>query len=173
MQIQEIVREDFEEIYALVRTTFPQEECYPYAYHQKAFQREDLFGRKYIVDGEIKAFTTGFRQKGYLFLDYFAVDKNLRGHGLGGQFFKQVIESANCPVIIEVELPETDIAKRRIGFYQRLGFQLNTFTYRMPLISDGFGDTPLYIMSYPNPIPDNDCQALVNDIYQNVYRVKK
>ncbi len=172
MQILEIKNNDFEEIYSLVRTTFPKEECYPYDYHYKALMRPSFFGRKLVLDNKIKAFVTGFQQKNYLFLDYFAVDKNLRGQGIGGKFLKKVIESVQCPVILEVELPETEMAKRRIVFYERLGFQLNTYPYRMPLIAEGFGDTPLYIMSYPLALAKKEFDILSQDIYCHVYQTK-
>lgn len=171
MDYQTIQKEDFEEIYALVTTIFPKEECYPYDYHQENFNRDGFFGKKLVKDGKIITFVTGYQQQDYLFLDYFAVDKALRGHGIGQAFLKQVIEDANTFVILEVELPTDDLKQRRIHFYQRLGFHLNTYAYKMPKIAKDFGDTPLYIMSYPTTISENDFDPLKNNLYRQVYRV--
>lgn len=165
-----ITASDFTKIYTLIRETFPQEECYPYDFHQKAFQRDDFFGRKLVSEGEIVAFVTGFQRNDYLFLDYFAVDQKLRGQGIGSAFFRSVIEQAQTPVLLEVELPEDQLKTRRIQFYERLGFCLNTYSYKMPEIAPGFGNTPLYLMSYPHAIPDHTFPALQQDIESHIYQ---
>ena len=54
-----------------------------------------------------------------LFLEHFAVNPALRSQGLGGRILEELKKQTDCPLVLEAELPETDWARRRLGFYAR------------------------------------------------------
>ncbi len=53
------------------------------------------------------------------YVEHLAVSPALRGLGTGGR----IIDMLPARVILEVELPETEEARRRIAFYERHGFR--------------------------------------------------
>ena len=65
--------------------------------------------------------------EGLMFLENFAVDAGLRGRGIGARMLEYVWEHWKKPMLLEVEPPEGDMQRRRIGFYERNGFCLNDF----------------------------------------------
>ena len=79
------------------------------------------------------------------------------------------MQEADTPVILEVEPPETEIARRRIGFYQRLGLYLNDFPYTQPSMQKDQPPIPLKIMSWPEKVEENTFRSWQKRIYQAVY----
>ncbi len=68
------------------------------------------------------------------YIEHFAVDPDCRNGGLGGKILQKVIEDTDMRICLEVELPETEMAARRIGFYERNGFYYNDYFYMQPPI---------------------------------------
>ncbi|MEG2177319.1 MAG: hypothetical protein RRY15_00380 [Bacteroidales bacterium] len=82
----------------------------------------------------------------FIYLGHFAIAEDFRNHKLGGQFLSNFLKDTSKPVILEVELPDTDLAVRRIGFYERLGLKLYTKSYMQPAYSPSLQSIPLYLM---------------------------
>lgn len=58
----------------------------------------------------------------FVFLEHFAVDPARRSGGIGGQMLDAMLAHCGKRACLEAELPETELAARRIGFYERHGF---------------------------------------------------
>jgi hypothetical protein len=81
-----------------------------------------------------------------------------------------VFKAVNNNVLIEVELPETEMARRRIGFYKRLGFcPHHDIEYIQPPYSDGLSPLPLMLMTHGN-VDMSDWQRTVAPMLREVYR---
>lgn len=164
---------DFDEIYGLMETSFPDIE------HRDKEGQKDLFNddayQVWIVrqdDGTLGGFLTTWVFDSFRFAEHFAVNPSLRGHGLGKEMLMDWLDSSSLPAILEVELPENEIARRRIGFYERLGFRLNTFAYLQPPMQKGKDDLPLYIMSYPAALTAEDFMPWKEILYTRVYKTR-
>lgn len=107
-----------------------------------------------------------------VFLEHFAVRSALRGHGLGSQILTFVREHWQKPVLLEVEPPDGPLEQRRIRFYQRNGYHLSTFPYRMPCLQGDGAPVPLRLMSCPQPLTDDDARKLTLRLYDEVYAGK-
>jgi GNAT superfamily N-acetyltransferase len=106
---------------------------------------------------------------GWMFLRYFVVDQHVRGQGLGGIMWDQLmarLRQDGYPLLVwDVEDPdepgtdpdEVRIRRRRIAFYQRHGGQL------LPIAGYGnpHGDdwTPMRLMAAPTAGPAGDGAA--------------
>lgn len=162
---------DFKEIYDLMETSFPDDE------HRSEEGQRALFldpaYRVWIVrtdDNALGGFLSTWEFEGFRFAEHFAVNPSLRGHGLGKEMLTAWLSASPLPAVLEVELPQTDIARRRIGFYKRIGFHLNTFPYIQPPMQKGKNELPLYIMSWPSPVTEEDFAPLKKLIYSRVYK---
>ena len=96
------------------------------------------------------------------FLEYFAVDPQLRSGGIGSallQYFAETLRSDKhaAGLIFEVETdegPEAEQNRRRIRFYVKNGATLiDHLEYRMPVLS-GEGTIPMKLMWLPLNKPD-------------------
>ena len=107
----------------------------------------------------------------FLFVEHFAVSEPRRGNGIGGTLMKAYISEAMRPVILEVEADDSPIARRRIAFYQRLGFTLSTFGYEQPCLQGGESHIPLLLMHSPAFVSDELLQQAREQIFRIVYRI--
>ena len=72
-------------------------------------------------------------------------------------------------VVLEVELPEDSLKKRRIGFYERHGFTFNEYPYIQPPMGEDRHEIPLRIMSAPEPLSEDEFQSVRTELYESVY----
>lgn len=161
---------DFDKLYDLIERSFPSDEYRPYE-EQKALFDNPIYAVFAQYDGKaLAAFIAAWEFEEFVFLEHFAVEPSKRNGGLGGAFLTEVVEQFQKPVCLEVELPDTELAARRIRFYERKQFVLNGYDYFQPPISKGRNPLPLRVMSYRSPL---NAQAFLNVrdlLYDKVYR---
>lgn len=169
--LQELNRADFEKVYALMDESFPPDEHRPCG-EQKALLDDEAY-RILVLhapDGEVQGFFAVWEFDAFLFVEHFAVNPAFRNGGVGSKMLAELLETAGKPVCLEVELPETEMARRRIGFYQRSGFVLNPYPYIQPSISAGRNPLPLAIMSAPRAIGPEEFEEFRRLVYARVYK---
>lgn len=122
-----------------------------------------------IKDGDLPVgIAILFDIRKYFFLEYIAIDKNLRGLKYGTSIMEE-LKKKYKNIVLEVEEPESsDVAQRRVEWYKKIGFILNEGEYMMPSLGDSKRPVPLKIMS-EIPIVGADFEELKNMIYKNVY----
>ena len=58
---------------------------------------------------------------GFTYVEHFAIQPELRGSGLGGRVMEKLMGQGK-PVVLEIDPPVDETARRREGFYRRVGF---------------------------------------------------
>ena len=81
---------------------------------------------------EIDGFLSAWEFDDILFFEHFAVSSKVRNGGIGGRMLREVLAKVNKMTCLEVELPEGELEKRRISFYERNGFCYNSYPYTQP-----------------------------------------
>lgn len=172
--LERLYENDFDDIYAIMKDSFPADEMRGYDAQKALFGRKEYFafGVK-ENDGSLAAFITMWKFSDFTYGEHFAVSQDLRGSGMGGRIINEAAKIAEKRFCFEVEPPETDIAKRRIAFYERNGFILNDFHYIQPPLSESTESLRLMIMSYGKMLTDMEFQAIKNTVYRNVYGVSE
>ena len=109
----------------------------------------------------------------FIYAEHFAIDSKTRGAGYGAEVLRNFLGQTSKPVVLEVEKPEDDFSRRRIGFYERLGLRLwSDFHYIQPPYDDKKKPMELLLMSY-GPLDMNKLFGEVRDIlHTQVYGVK-
>ena len=81
---------------------------------------------------------------------------------------RHLTEGVSPSVLLEVEMPETDFARRRIGFYERNGFRVrDEFKYIQPPYSPGQPSLELLLMTHGDvPLRSSlDLAEMLSDVY--------
>lgn len=162
-------KSDFPAVYKIMLEAFP-----PSERRNEQGQRSLMENRFYKVylrksEEQITAFLAVWEFPEINFIEHFAVDGNLRGSGIGKKMLAEYLSGSVKPVFLEVEPPENEIAHRRIGFYERLGFRLNDFPYFQPALQKGQEPVPLKIMTYPEPVSEKDFMRYKKTAFKNAY----
>jgi len=164
---------DFDKMYDIMKVSFPKDEFRPYD-GQKALLKEDAYRIYAYPDHEgdrIKGFVTVWEYENIAFLEHLAVNPTYRNGGIGSTILKELADKIQKMLCLEVELPETEIAKRRIGFYERNGYFLNEYPYLQPALAEGQEPVPLLIMTTRRPINDQEFEEIKHLLYSKVYKV--
>jgi ribosomal protein S18 acetylase RimI-like enzyme len=104
------------------------------------------------------------------FIEHFAINKSFQGQGIGSKVLNQLQKKLTSSVILETELPNNELAIRRINFYTRLGFHICEEEYLQPAYDKNKKTVKMSLMSYPDKINHPDFIAIRNKLYKEVYR---
>ncbi|WP_299432328.1 GNAT family N-acetyltransferase [uncultured Maribacter sp.] len=109
----------------------------------------------------------GFKTLKYV--DHFATSTQQRNKGFGKLILENFIEASNKPILLEVELPNSSINKRRIKFYERIGFKLNQHYYEVPASKKGQKPLQLLLMSYPYILTAKDVKDFTDKCHPLIF----
>lgn len=164
-------KEEFDKVFEIMEKAFPLSERRNYA-NQKALLGHPRYKISvYKQEEDILGFMATWEFETFHFVEHFAVDSKARGLGIGSLMIKEFLEETSKEVFLEVELPETDYAKRRIGFYERIGFHFNAYKYLQPPLQEGQAFLPLRVMSYPAAIGQKALDEFRKAVYKEVYGI--
>ena len=172
MVLTQLGKEDFEKVWGIMEDSFPPSE------RREKERQYGLFEKKeYRIYGAVEADTLlGFLAVWdlgeFTFLEHFAVAQRARNRGLGGQMLGQLKEQKKRQIILEVELPEEELAQRRIRFYERNGFFYNEYPYMQPAMSADTEAIPLRIMSTVDHLTKAGYLAVREALYRMVYETE-
>ncbi len=171
--LQQLSIKNFNEMFALMESSFPSDERREKQQQKDLFSIPEFTAYGFIEESKLIAFITLWNFKDFTYIEHFAVDSTMRSRGLGGKILNEVLSMHEKPVCLEAELPETEIARRRIEFYRRNGFFTNDFPYFQPPYSKGKNPVELKIMTSQRSITMQEFELLKSILYQNVYQKQK
>ena len=172
MMLYKMRRDEFEKVFDLMVEAFPVDERRTFDEQKELLCNPifDIYVCKDSDDGEIRGFISVYRFDKFTFVEHFAVNPKYRNLGLGHEILSNLIVCFG-KLLLEVEPPETEQAKRRIGFYERNGFYLNDYPYIQPPISKGTNRIPLLLMATGDKLSENEYIEAKSTLYKYVYNV--
>lgn len=163
--LQRINETNFPEIYRIMQASFSDDEYRPYDEQLVLFEEPEY--RIYYMPA---GFLAVWEFESFIYIEHFAVDPALRNSGTGSAMLQELVKQYQKPICLEVELPEDELTRRRIGFYERNGFVFNEYPYIQPPISKGKSPVPLRIMTYGSAITQDTFEEMKRVLYQRVYK---
>lgn len=138
----------YDEAMGLYQKSFP-----PHEQRQADCQGKIMDTRDYhfdlIYDQDVFAGLILYWQTdSFLYVEHFCIDPKLR-NGKYGQRALELLKEKGQTIILEIDPPVDEMAKRRQGFYQRAGFSVNDFSHVHPPYCRGNRGHSLVVMSWP------------------------
>ena len=120
--------------------------------------------------GQPVGFFTCWQFPDFWYGEHFAVSPLYRNNGYGAVIMAAVLDYIeHKPLVLEVEMPDDELAQRRIGFYQRQGFQLwDECPYEQPPYHPEDESLPMYLMVH-GPLTPEAFPAVCTLIHREVY----
>ncbi|TWP22732.1 GNAT family N-acetyltransferase [Apibacter muscae] len=107
----------------------------------------------------------------FIFVEHFAVCSKHRNKGYGSKILNSIKSKVSKPIILEVELPIEEMAKRRIIFYEREGFTLwDKVNYNQPSYYNDGKSYPMKLMALGKLSENSDSQNIINLIHTIPYK---
>lgn len=164
-------REQARALLELMEVSFPENER-----RERSRQRLLFIHPLYRVatveeDGQLLGFLSFWTLKGFTFFEHLAVAPAARNRGIGGRLIDWAQAHLPAPFVLEVELPEEEMSRRRVGFYQRHGLILDGHFYeQMPYRAED-RPLPMRLMSWPLALDDDAFLTCRREIYRYVYEM--
>lgn len=150
----------YPDVRAIYESSFPVEEQRGLLLQRAAWSDEG-YELLAIVQGESVIGLLGvWHLEEGVFLEHLAMAKEVRGKGIGSRLLGDYLATiGEATVILEVDPPCDEISRRRVCFYERLGFFLTDHDHvQLPFRKED-GPLTLRIMSYPHPISKEQYEA--------------
>lgn len=167
-----MLQEQFDQVYDIMKQSFPEAE-----YREYSQQLKLLSNSRYLLltekneQNEVIAFLAGWEFETFRYVENIAVSPGIRGGGIGKRLMERFMKRSALPIVLEVELPEDSLKRRRIGFYERLGFHLEEAAYVQPPLRAGQQPLSLRIMSYPEHLTPSQFEEVRDVLYREVYGI--
>ena len=166
MDIIKATLSDFDVIFSEIEKNFIPDERRDYEDALRLFKEGKYEIIQFLIGGEKVGFITVWHISDFVFAEHFVIFEKYRNKGLGAKALDK-LKNTFSKIVLEAEMPETDIAKRRLAFYTRCGFIRNKQKYFQPAYRDSSSEVPLVIMSYPASLDNFDFATEL--IRQRVY----
>lgn len=174
MELTKIALSEFDEIYADMKTQFPEKELKPTEYMKKILSGGGYSAQKAVCGNDAVGYIIVCECGKNLFAEYLAVFKKFHSHGFGSSIIKALKnaypESSGCYFEVEHQSTEDPNTGRRIAFYERLGCRLLTKDYFLPYPG---GDMPmnLYYLPYKerDSIPYDEVLSDLTAVFPIIY----
>lgn len=153
--------------------SFPEAERRDFALVRNLLAREPKFFFQVVLrDGSYVGFITSWRFENYTYAEHFAIDPAARNGGIGAKALQLFLDSCQMPVVLEVEMPTDEMSRRRIGFYERIGFVLDDHYYQQPPYRPNGEWLEMKLMAYGELDLLHTFEQVKTDIHTYVYGVK-
>lgn len=158
----------------LLLSAFPQEERRELDLQRDFTDNNSSFYNNIVLgeNAQPVGFITYWDFDDFFYVEHFAISPDARNGGYGKKVLEALHQKLGKPVVLEVEMPEDEMSKRRIGFYNRMGYVVWEKDYKQPPYRAGDGFLPMYIMALGDLNPEKDFERVVERLYKEVYLVK-
>ena len=154
--------------------SFPEAERRAFSLVRELVKDEPRFTVYTLFKDQVYAgFITAWSFGTFIYVEHFAIDASARNGGIGGESMKQFMALCDAPVVLEVEMPTEEMSKRRIGFYERLGYVLDDHVYFQPPYRQGEPLLEMRLMTYGAIDLKQSFEEVKNCIHRYVYGVNE
>lgn len=176
MEFQKILNANnhtFREVWKIYDESFPLDERRD-SEQQSELLRDSNYSFFSIIQNRLPIGLLGVWQfSEFDFIEHFAISKSLRNNNLGSEAIKEYSKRITKTLILETERPDTNqMTERRIQFWQRNGFKLNSYDYIQPPYSSKKSPLPMYLMSNPTQLSEGEFESVRANIHKVVYNLK-
>lgn len=163
-----------EQVKHTYEASFPANERRDFALLRELVKENPYFRMYALLRGETYVgFLTAWRFETFVYIEHFAIDEAARCGGIGAEAMRQFLASVALPVVLEVELPADELSRRRVGFYERLGFALDTHTYFQPPYHPGDEPLEMRLMYVGNVNMKEGFESVRKQLHREVYGVNE
>jgi len=157
----------FTQVDSLYESAFPLHEKRNHAAKVRAFNHANYQLQAWFDDAQFVGMIGVWDFGDYSYIEHLAVNDQLRGQGYGKQMLSQFLQQSP-QTILEIDPLTTEIAHKRLRFYQSLGFQVNHFAHYHPTYHANIADHELIVLSYPRQLDQQQYQRFFADLCHEV-----
>lgn len=168
IRIQSPEDQYFDRVWEIYRYSFPVYEQRTFDHQLAAFRSELYHLDVYVEEGHVVGFIGYWVFPDYAYIEHYAMAKELRGEGYGTEILKKFLaKQGDKVVILEIDPVVDEVSKRRLHFYQNIGFQESPFRHKCPTYQPDEEEGELWILTYPVEV----CCEFYDKFYNDLHHV--
>ena len=171
INLKPVTDEKFSSVYKRLIDAFPYEERRDERDEKKCFLKSQFNFCEITDDGESVGLIVFWVFSKFLFVEHIAINKEIRSKGYGSKTFELLKSQYKLPIILEAESPETEMQKKRIKFYENLGFKINCYDYTQPSYHNA-ESVPLMVLSFPQFLNEKEFEEFFKTTREIVYGIE-
>ena len=171
INLKPVTDENFSLVYKRLIDAFPYEERRDERDEKKCLLKSQFNFCEITDDGESVGLIVFWVFSKFLFVEHIAINKEIRSKGYGSKTFELLKSQYKLPIILEAESPETEMQKKRIKFYENLGFKINCYDYTQPSYHNA-ESVPLQILSFPQLFSESEFEEFFKTTREIVYGIE-
>ncbi|MDO8898836.1 MAG: GNAT family N-acetyltransferase [Bacteroidales bacterium] len=165
---------DFDAISALYISAFPSDERREIDVLKKMINHHSEMAFYVIsLNEHFAGFLILWHFEKFLYVEHLAIKDDLRNNGIGKKIFALMKQIFIGTILLEVEPPLDELSKRRIGFYEGVGFRVVLKKYLQPAYAKNKKSIPMWVLSNNDRISENDLLEFITTIRLIVYEQPK
>jgi len=157
----------FEKAWQIYEDSFPQEEKRTLKEQLKLFNKKSFTMLCYVEDEIVLAILFYWQIQRYTYLEHFAVNSTQRGRSYGSKILQEFIDN-NQNIILEIEPIIDEITKKRLDFYERFDFRVNTHIHFQVPFRKNDQKLKLLFLSHKKVLSDNQYTTLYQMMLQEM-----
>lgn len=147
----------WEQAWRLYVSSFPEHERRTLDSHVNALTNSDFHVEAAIDGDNLLAILFYWTFGGYdIYIEHIAVNPHMRGRRIGSSVLRDLAaRNPRATIILEIDPPLDETSKRRLLFYEKLGFCDTGFIFKHPSYRTRGRCHDLLILSYPARIQED------------------
>lgn len=161
----------FRELYSI---SFPIFEQRSEEQQEAAFTCPEYHLTAYETSGVFTGFISYWEFDGYIYIEHFAINRELRGKGYGSKILHDFTTSGTTKIVLLEIDPVTDkVSEARLRFYEKNGFFENPYPHTHPPYRNGYKAHPLAVLTTRRRITEKEYRLFYKELTDIVMRHKK
>jgi len=117
------------------------------------------------IDGDnLVSFIAYWDFKDYVYIEHLAVNPELRGRNKGSELLEDFAEMISKTIILEIDPPINDTAKKRLKFYEKLGYEINSYIHFHPAYKEELTPHELVVLSLNRKLTKDEYYDFYSDL---------
>ncbi len=153
----------FETVWEIYQYSFPEFEKRTPEHQCTAFRNDRYHLDVYLVRNQPVGFIAYWVFEDYTYIEHYAMARESRGKGYGSRILEEFLgRTEGKTVVLEIDPLTDEISRRRLTFYERLGFVENPFQHKCHEYQPNLEEGELLILTHPREV-DCDFYARFSD----------
>ncbi|MCD7978337.1 MAG: GNAT family N-acetyltransferase [Tannerellaceae bacterium] len=152
----------------IYRISFPFFEQRTLSQQEVAFADERYHLDLYIQGETCVAFIAYWEFPAYIYIEHLAVNPELRGQNMGSHILSNFAGQNAKTILLEIDPLVDDVSRKRFRFYEKLGYQMNTYRHFHPAYREGCPPHELIILSLHKTLREEEFNQFTADLNEVV-----
>lgn len=105
----------------------------------------------------------------FRYIEHVAVSPDVRSSGYGNRILTQWLGASTRPVLLEIEEVVDEPTRRRLRFYERLGFNPVPGVHGQPVYQGDGPEPVMQVLSWPEPVTERQRLDFIALLHSDVW----